>query len=78
MEGRWVYALTCKYYLTYTAYGLSCGMRDPNLLSDNGKKHLLKARRPRGPSKVLIEEDDDDVAESSSKRARLEDDSTPQ
>ena len=53
-------------------------MRDPNLLSDNGKKHLLKARRPRGPSKVLIEEDDDDVAESSSKRARLEDDSTPQ
>ena len=71
-EGPGLYSLRCKYYLTYVAYGLACGIIDPNLLSDCGKKHLLRATRPMEPVVPLIEEEED-VVETSSKRAQLGD-----
>ena len=43
-QGPGMYALKCKYYLAYRAYGLACGIRDPKLLSDYGKKELLRFR----------------------------------
>ena len=75
-EGPGLYSLRCKYYLTYAAYGLSCGITDPRLLSDCGKKHLLRTARPMEPVVPLIEEEVD-VVETSSKRARLGDVSAP-
>lgn len=35
-----VYAMRSKYNLTYVSYGLDCGIRDPKLLIDYGKKFL--------------------------------------
>ena len=37
-----MYALKSKYSLTYAAYGLARGIRDPKLLSDYGKKEFLR------------------------------------
>ena len=76
-EGLGLYTLRCKYYLTYATYGLACGITDPNLLSDCGKKHLLRIARPIEPAVPLIEEEED-VVETSSKRARLGDVSAPE
>ena len=71
-EGPGLYSLRCKYYLTYAAYGPACGITDPRLLSDCGKKHLLRTARPMELAVPLIEEEED-VVETSSKRARLGD-----
>ena len=67
-KGPGLYSLRCKYYLTYAAYGLACGITYPNLLSDCKKKHLFKIARPMEPAVPLIEEEED-VVETSSKRA---------
>ena len=63
-EGPGLYTLRCKYYLTYAAYSLVCGITNPNLLSDCGKKHLLRTTRPMEPVVPLIEEEED-VAKTS-------------
>ena len=60
----------------YVAYGLACGITDPCLLSDCGKKHLLRIARPMEPAVPLIEEEVD-VVETSSKRPHLGDVSAP-
>ena len=72
-EGPGLYTLRCKYYFTYAAYDLACGITYPNLLSDCRKKHLLRTARPMEPIVPLIEEEED-VVETSSKRTRLGDD----
>lgn len=46
-QGPGVYAMRSKYYLTYAAYGLACGVTDPSVLKEYGKRELLRYGRPR-------------------------------
>ena len=64
-----MYALRSKYLLAYATYGFACGIKDPKMLGEYGKRKLLRLRRSRIPLVLQLQ----DETEPSSKRARLED-----
>ena len=81
-----VHASRSKYFLTYVAFVLSCGIRNPKLLPDYGKSEILRSQRRLIsrpiPTKVQVLEDcarslapsssGQEQGESSSKRMRIE------
>ncbi len=80
-QGPGVHALRSKYFLTYVAYALSCGIRDPKLLPVFGKRELLRSQRPIPPRVEVLEDrarssphsaSTQEQGESSSKRMRIE------
>ncbi len=51
-----MHALRSKYFLTYVAYALSCGICDPKLLPDFGKRDFLRSQRPIPPRVEVLED----------------------
>lgn len=63
-----VYMLRSKYNLTYAAYGLGCGITDPKLLKEYGKRDFLRFQRPALTNVMHLQ----NMGESSSSFPNLE------
>ena len=46
-QGPGCQALRCSYYLAYSAAAIAAGIKDPETLSTNGKRDLLRGKKSR-------------------------------